>query len=386
MIFTNLSKKIGFVLKQNFKKQKFRKEYNIRFDSEIENFIKNYSSLIPKNLDINRNLDLLSNIKYEDRKKNYDIVKNAINKFKEINLEQDIEIQNNLKELEEEGITDLNFIKIPEIKINNMLSKLDNLERYKGHTIHHSEGHSLKKNDMKNNSFYCFETSKIIEIEEILEILNNNKLKQFVIRYFKCLPTLNSLNVYTTTKTEVEQGVQNYHRDNEDFKTLNIFFLLKDSKKNDGGHAFIKGSHDPNSLRKKVDENKFQEIKNVAKKYYNLELNSIDEICNMPKDGYGFEKIYNLLSDNEIDVYGKAGKIFAEDNFGLHKSIKNKNERIIFWLSFSLTSVGTTRYCISHNILRKFIPMRIGYSNINKQINNDFIERYMYRYYINYSK
>ena len=145
MIFSNLSKKIVFILKQNFKKQKFKKEYNIKFDNEIENFIKNYSSLIPKNLDINRNLDLLSNINFEDRKKNYGIVKNAINQFYEIDLEPDIIIQNNLKELEEEGITDLSFIKIPEIKINNILSKLNKLERYKGHTIHHSEGHSLKK-------------------------------------------------------------------------------------------------------------------------------------------------------------------------------------------------------------------------------------------------
>ena len=63
-------------------------------------------------------------------------------------------------------------------------------------------------------------------------------------------------------------------------------------------------------------------------------LSTLDDLYNLPKDSYGFEKIFDELKDLEIDVHGNAGKVFAEDNFSLHKSIKNQNDRIIFWLSF----------------------------------------------------
>ena len=238
---------------------------------------------------------------------------------------------------------------------------------------------------MEKNKFYCFETRKILELEEAQEILNNKNLKKFILDYFGCLPTLNSLNVYITTESDDEKGVQFYHRDNEDFKTLNIFFLLKNTNKNDGGHAYIRGSHNPNSLEKNISKKEFDLIKKIAFEKYGRELNSIEDICNLPKDGYGYEKIYDVLKkNNEIDIHGNAGRIFAEDNFGLHKSIKNKSERIIFWLSFSLTSMGVHRYCLTHNILRSFIPKRINYSKIKENINDSFFDKYVYRYYINY--
>ena len=68
-------KNIKFILSQNFKNQKFKKEYNVKFDPEVNNFIKTYFSKIPKELDINRNLDLLSNISFEDRLRNYNLIK-----------------------------------------------------------------------------------------------------------------------------------------------------------------------------------------------------------------------------------------------------------------------------------------------------------------------
>ena len=87
--------------------------------------------------------------------------------------------------------------------------------------------------------------------------MNNDSLKNFVSSYFNCLPTLNSFNVYVTTKSTSEKGVQLFHRDNEDFKTLNIFFLLK-TKPKDGGHAFIRRSHNPYTLKEKITETKFK--------------------------------------------------------------------------------------------------------------------------------
>lgn len=386
MSLRSLQNKIDFIIKQNFKNQTFEKEYNIKFDKEVNNFINKYSSKIPNELDINRYTDLLGNMNYTDRIKNYEIVKNAINQNDNINFENNYEIQGDLDELENNGITNIKFLDFNKDKIKNFLSKVDKLERYKGHTIHHSVGKPIEKSEMKENSFYCLETNKIMQCEEVQDLLNNVRLKNFIYQYFGCLPTLNSLNVYVTTKSSEEKGVQMYHRDNEDFKNLNIFFLLQDTNKNDGGHGFIKGSHSPKALKKIINNEKFDQIKKIAKMNYDLNFNSIDDLCNMPKDGYGYEKIYEFMRENEIDVHGNAGKIFAENNFGLHKSIKNTSDRIIFWLSFSLTSVGVTRYCITHNIFRKFIPKRINYSDIKNKIDNNFFEKYVYRYYINFLK
>lgn len=384
MNISSIIKNIKFILSQNFKNQKFEKEYHVKFDPEVNNFIKTYSLKIPKELDINRNLDLLSNIDFIDRVKNYNIIKKILNECSNFQKNEDSFIDKNLIELSEEGITDLEFLNLDQNEINNITNSLDLLPRYKGHTIHHSEGNPISKDEMLDNNFYCFETKKIIEIPEVQKILNDKNLKNFVKSYFNCLPTLNSFNVYITTKTDDEKGVQFFHRDNEDFKTLNIFFLLKDTKQNNGGHAFIKGSHNPESLNKKISLKKFEKIKKIAKESYGIMLSSIDDLCNLPKDSYGFEKIFDELDDLVIDVHGHAGKVFAEDNFGLHKSIKNKSDRIIFWLSFSLTSVGTTRYCISHKILRRFIPKRIKFSRIKKNLNKSFFEKYVYRYYINF--
>ena len=375
---------IKFILSQNFKNQKFKKEYYVKFDPEVNNFIKTYFAKIPKELDINRNLDLLSNINFRDRLKNYNLIKNILNKYSNFEKKEDKLINKNLIELNKEGITDMEFLNLSKIEIDNITNSLDLLPRYKGHTIHHSEGNPVFKNEMQENNFYCFDTRKILEISEVQKILNNDNLKNFVKSYFNCLPTLNSFNVYVTTKSTSEKGVQLFHRDNEDFKTLNIFFLLKKTKPKDGGHAFIRRSHNPDTLKEKITEKKFKKIKVIAKENYGITLSTLDDLCNLPKDSYGFEKIFDELKDLEIDVHGNAGKVFAEDNFGLHKSIKNQNDRIIFWLSFSLTSVGTTRYCISHKILRRFIPKRIEYSKIKKNLNKSFFERYVYRYYVNF--
>lgn len=386
MSLKSIKDKIDFIIKQNLKNQTFEKEHTIEFDKEVKNFINKYSLKIPKELDINRYMDLLGGMNYATRIKNYEIVKNAINQNFSINFENNYEIQDNLEDLENDGITNIKFLDFDKDKVKNFLSKVNKLKRYKGHTIHHSEGKPIEKTEMKENSFYCFETNKIMQCEEVQDLLNNAKLKSFIYKYFGCLPTLNSLNVYVTTKSSEEKGVQMYHRDNEDFKTLNIFFLLQDTNKNNGGHGFIKGSHNPDGLRRIIDERKFDQIKIIAKNNYGLNLNSIDDLCNMPKDGYGYEKIYEFMLENEIDVHGNAGKIFSENNFGLHKSIKNTKDRIIFWLSFSLTSQGAFRYCITHNIFRKFIPKRINYSDIKNKIDNNFFEKYVYRYYINYLK
>ena len=56
---------------------------------------------------------------------------------------------------------------------------------------------------MKDNSFYCFETKEILKIKEVQDILNNQLLKDFIMEYFGCLPTLNSFNVYITTKKQI---------------------------------------------------------------------------------------------------------------------------------------------------------------------------------------
>ncbi len=385
MNFKKLLEKIKFFLYQNLKKQKFEKEFIVKFDKDIETFIKNYSSKIPPDLNINKNFDLLSNLEFRKRASNFETIKKIINDKSPLSYNnKNTQIAQNIEDINLNGITDINFLNLKESQIKKILYELDEKKRFKGHTIHHSTGDPIYKNQMKDNSFYCFETKEILKIKEVQDILNNQLLKDFIMEYFGCLPTLNSFNVYITTKTDTEKGVQHYHRDNEDFKTLNIFFLLRDTKRNDGGHNFIKGSHNPESMKKKIEISEFEKIKKIGKIHYNLEIKNIDDICNLPKDGYGFEKIYEVLKNNEIDVSGKAGRIFAEDNFGLHKSIKNSSERIIFWLSFSLTSVGTTRYCISHNIIRKFIPKRIKYSQVKENIKNTFFEKYVYRYYIDF--
>jgi len=386
MSIGSIKNKINFILKQNLKKQTFKKEYRINFDNEVENFINTYSKRIPNELNLNHYTDLLGNIDFKDRIKNLQIVKNAINFEKKVNFKKNHNIKNNIEELEKNGITNIKFLDFSKEKIKSFLNKVDKLKRYKGHTIHHAEGDPVEKSEMRENNFYCFESRKILEFTEIQDLLNNENLKNFVYEYFGCLPTLNSLNVYVTTKSNEEKSVQMFHRDNEDFKNLNIFFLLQDTKKNNGGHAFIKGSHNPNSLKKIINKEEFNQIKIVAKKEYDLELNSIDDLCNLPKDGYGYEKIYKFIKKNEVDVHGDAGKIFAEDNFGLHKSIKNTNNRIIFWLSFSLTSQGVLRYCITHKILRKFIPKRIYYSKIKNNMDSSFFNKYVYRHYINFLK
>lgn len=386
MILSKQIDAIKFFFQQNLKYQTFDKEYNYNFTEDVNEFINEYSKIIPNEINTNQKIDLLNDIAFDDRVKNFEKVKKSINGSRHIDIQLNEIIKKNLNEIYNDGITNINFLELNDSQIKDFLNELDTKKRYEGHTIAHSVGKPINKNQMKDDSFYTFESQDIIKIRQVTRILNDTNLKAFILNYFGCIPTLNSLNVYITTKTSIEKGVQLFHRDNEDFKTLNIFFLLQNSKKNDGGHGFIKSSHNPYCLKKNISNEQFSKIKEIALQNYNLNINSINDICNMPKDGYGYEKIYDVLSNLHIDVHGKAGKIFAEDNFGLHKSIKTSDQRIIFWLSFSLTSVGTTRYCISHKILRKFIPKRVYFSDIKNSLDDDFFNKYVYRYYINFLK
>ena len=137
MNFKKLLEKIKFFLYQNLKKQKFEKEFIVKFDKDIETFIKNYSSKIPPDLNINKNFDLLSNLEFRKRASNFETIKKIINDKSPLSY-------NNKNTQIAQNIEDINlmnyrykFSKFKRESNQKILYELDE-KRFKGHTIHHS--------------------------------------------------------------------------------------------------------------------------------------------------------------------------------------------------------------------------------------------------------
>jgi len=147
-----------------------------------------------------------------------------------------------------------------------------------------------------------------------------------------------------------------FHRDLDDYKVLNVFSNFTDTGEHDGSFSYISGSHNRDIIKKKIkylDDNFF--------------LNSTM--------GYGLDSMIKEKDLKQIEnrFFGIRGSVAFADGYCLHKAVKPKTQdRLILWITFN-----AFRSCYE---TRK-IPFvkRVNYQKVKYFIEDNFINRYVYR-------
>lgn len=165
---------------------------------------------------------------------------------------------------------------------------------------------------------YDFLVKDLVKNEEVQKLLADISIMAVAQEYLKCKPKSDVLGMWWHTsffKDENSDAATMYHFDMDRVKWLKFFFYLTDTKKENGAHQFIKGSHNGNIPRQ------------FMKQGY-ARLKASDVI-----DHYG--------RDNEVTYEAPRGTIIAEDTSGLHRGNPvQKGDRLLFQIQFSDSLFG----------------------------------------------
>jgi hypothetical protein len=130
--------------------------------------------------------------------------------------------------------------------------------------------------------------SDVVNCPQMMELANHPRLLSLAARYLGCAPTISTIGLRWSFPAEQVAGVQAFHRDPDDWKTLKFFTYLTDVEEGAGPHVYIAGSH--------------RDIQPVtARRYSDAEV----------AQKYG--------RDAQITVMGPRGAMFMADTAGIHK-------------------------------------------------------------------
>jgi len=225
---------------------------------------------------------------------------------------------NEINELKNNGIVKLENFYSKEflVNINNKFSKFtkNNIKDFK-FTLHPSLKNQMKLNNDNSNYYqiqkltnYIYLKKPLIFLEEILILLNNDKLLSLLSEYFGCIPKLTGINIRRSFVNDLDDMETNhYHRDENSYNFLKLFIYLNDVDLDGGPFTYVIGSH--------KDKNKINE------KYH-----------------FNDTEILNKYSKNRI-FYSTAnlGDIIIANTRGFHKGTKvKKTDRTMITLNFGI--------------------------------------------------
>lgn len=155
----------------------------------------------------------------------------------------------------------------------------------------------------------------IINCPHILALANSARLLGLAEQYLHCTPTISSLMLRWSFPTDVPVGnVQQFHRDNDDWRHLKIMVYLTDVTESDGPHVYVLGTHhEAAPVWSTVDDD--------------------ETICRR----YGQEAVHV--------VTGPAGLGFAVDTSGIHKGeVPLAHPRLMLQIQYSLLPNFSNQY------------------------------------------
>ena len=308
----------------------------------------------------------------EDREKKYLLTKNLINKI--FSSKENTTSDNKTNLFKDKGCLYFEELNLGNDKILKIHEYIENKKIYLNHIVSFS---NFATKNFKLAKFFSkygsYSLKDILNCKELFEIISDEKLHKFISNYFGCTATISNANLFWTfPKLEdnfINARVSRYHRDLDDFKSATLFINLTDTLLDDGGHAYVEGSHKTNFLKDKLNNN---ELRN-----FNKDLNSNTKNI----DGYNIpEEIFNNEFKEKI-FYGLKGQAVITDNYGIHRAISPKKPRLVFWLTFSLTqSNGMNNLKISNILPQK----RQSFSNFKNKIENSLLNKNKFKNLINF--
>lgn len=147
----------------------------------------------------------------------------------------------------------------------------------------------------------------VVDIPEVLALANHPKVLATVGRYFGCMPTIDSIKAWWSLPGHDEaENEQFYHRDNDSIRFLKLFVYLTDVDLESGPHIYVRGSH-------------------------------CSDGC-YGRRRYADEEVEQCFGKEKVHVFtGKAGTVFLEDTYGLHKGqLPEKHKRLLLQIRYSV--------------------------------------------------
>jgi hypothetical protein len=159
-----------------------------------------------------------------------------------------------------------------------------------------------------------YELSDVVNCPQMMELANHPQLLALASRYLGCAPTISTIGIRWSYPAEQVAGVQSFHRDPDDWKTLKFFTYLTDVDDAAGPHVYIAGSHRD---RPPVTARRYSDRDVVQK--------------------YGHEA--------QITVCGPRGTMFMADTAGIHKGAAVvKGSRLLLEVGYTLLPIYAMDY------------------------------------------
>ena len=154
----------------------------------------------------------------------------------------------------------------------------------------------------------------------MIDLITNDKIISMASEYLSAPATLNCVFPLWSFKEANPKPInmQLYHRDADDYKFVKLFILLTDTENGNGEQVYVKKSHRKESLP--------------------IEMYKIER--------YSDKKIEESFPEDEvIKIYGKAGKCWLADTYGIHKgTVPTKTNRLLLQLQYTLDPTPIFNY------------------------------------------
>ena len=170
--------------------------------------------------------------------------------------------------------------------------------------------------------------SELIDINDVLPIATDKSLLRLVSNYLGAPARFQKYTLAWSNRTPTPDPInpQKFHRDRDDFKTLQLFIYLSDVGKCDGPHEYVPGTHNMEKLQEKY------EVNNIS--------NGLNHCFLQPDE---LKQVLGNKNPHILTLQGSAGSAFLEDTGGFHRGTvpkENGSSRLMLGITWSL-SKGT---------------------------------------------
>jgi hypothetical protein len=148
----------------------------------------------------------------------------------------------------------------------------------------------------------------VVTCPHVLDIANHPQIIATVEGVFRCKPTIGYVSAWWSVPTAdgKPREAENFHRDLDDVNFIKLFVYLSDVEEENGPHEFIRGSH-------------------VIPELHKIRRYTDDEV------------LATFGADRLVRFIGKAGTVFLENTYGLHRGQPVRSgKRLVLQIVYSM--------------------------------------------------
>jgi len=175
--------------------------------------------------------------------------------------------------------------------------------------------------------FAHYKTPDLLACPEIYQAVHNFDLIGTITAYLGAPPTVSSVSLWWSFPVDLPAaGMQMYHHDRGDFRSVNLFVYLTDVTETTGPHAFVERTHEMNILHP------------LSVKLFGSDPKRMHDFWTwMENHRKTDEEVRSFFPAELIKSFtGPQGTSFLEDTRGQHKgTLPTKGKRVAFEIVYS---------------------------------------------------